>query len=101
MEQPWAVAETGGWWVAMWLPFLDCEKCRTLPEPKFPLRENNGRGVRGGVDLADLLLSSSEMAVFDMQRLYPTSPAAKTLSDGAAEAERKQNGIFTLPFFSR
>lgn len=47
VEQPWAVAETGGWWVAMWLPFLDCEKCRTLPEPKFPLRENNGRGVRG------------------------------------------------------
>lgn len=102
MDQPWAVAETGGRWVAMWLPFLDCEKCRTLPEPNFPLRENNGRGVGGGgVDLADLLLSSSEMAAFDMQRLYPTSPAAKTLSDGAAEAERTQNGIVTLPLFSR
>lgn len=41
------------------------------------------------------------MAAFDMQRLDPTSPAATTLSDGAAEAETKQNGIFTLPFFSR
>lgn len=80
--------------------FQDCEKCRTLPEPKFPLLENNHGGV-GGVDLADLLLSSSEMAAFDMQRLYLTSPADKTLSDGAAEAETKQNGIFTLPLFSR
>lgn len=69
-----------------------------------PLRQNNsgvGAGRGGGVDLADLLLSSSEMAAFDMQRLYPTSPSATTLSDGAAEAERKQNGIFTLPFFWR
>lgn len=41
------------------------------------------------------------MAAFDMQRLYLTSPADKTLSDGAMEAETKQNGIFTLPLFSR
>lgn len=41
------------------------------------------------------------MAAFDMQRFYLASPADKTPSDGAAAAETKQNGIFTLPFFSR
>lgn len=65
----------------------DCLKCVTLPEPEFPLAENNHQRAKkekekclGCVDLADLLLRSSEMVVLNMKRLYPMSPADKTLS---------------------
>ena len=78
----------GGQRVAIQPASLDCLKSVTVPEPWFPLTENNhekrGREKKGTclgcVDLADLSQGSSEMVVFHMKRLYPMSPADKTLS---------------------
>lgn len=45
-------------------------------KPEFPLRKKGGKCL-GSVDLADLLRRSSQMAAFNVGRLYPMSPADK------------------------
>jgi len=70
-------------------PFLDCLEYVTLSEPGFPLSENNHQSRQerkimgkcpGCVDLADLMLRSSQMVPFNVKWLYFMSPADKTLS---------------------
>lgn len=90
-------------WVAIQTASLDCLKCATLPEPGFPLTENNHQrekeGRMSGVCwfsrfVAEVLKNG---IVLNMKRLYPMSPADKTLSlsqEAVISVQEKINRYF-------
>lgn len=95
-------------WVTIQPASLDCLKCATLPEPGFPLTENNHQREKEG-KMSEVCWFSRFVAeflkngrVFNIERL---SPADKTLSlsqEAVISFQEKINRYFFAPLmFSR